>query len=154
MGGWWEQKLLQVAVIPRGRHRPSHAGLLGALHVLSHHRMPDAATTTDGPVAQPERPLESQDFFDLAHGYPLCRHLRPFRYSWDVGYQPWLSSVDFSGHRLHRLGRGAFPPESLPAFTPESLTALQRNQCPPCVGTGGMIAAESVSALGRNTQRR
>jgi hypothetical protein len=53
---------------------PGQAGRRSPLDIVAHCAGGDAATPADGPVTQPEFPLQPKDFKDLAHGQSLLGH--------------------------------------------------------------------------------
>src|SRR5439155_12205556 len=72
-----EQGLFHSAIIPAFGQRPGHARRLGTFQILINRSVADRATAGDLSLPQPELVAESQYFFELSHGQPLCRQCGP-----------------------------------------------------------------------------
>jgi hypothetical protein len=62
-----EQTGLELGVIPLGRQRPRHAGLLSPVAVRPHRADADPAGPGNGPVGQVLLVFQPKDFTDLSH---------------------------------------------------------------------------------------
>src|SRR5205823_12860978 len=72
-----EQSRFQLAIIPAFRQGPGDSRLLCAFQILINRSLADRATAGDLPLSQPQLVSESQYFFELSHGQPLCRQCGP-----------------------------------------------------------------------------
>jgi hypothetical protein len=80
-GPLWEQRLLDLLVIPALWQRPRHAGRLGGGYVLVDGALRNGTTAGNLVLAQSEG-MEPQNFLQLAHSQPLLWQLGFSTYQW------------------------------------------------------------------------
>jgi hypothetical protein len=110
---------------------------LGTTDILGDGRLTYAEAVRDLPVAEPPSPCETQPFFALTHGAPLCRPLR---------LPPWLRKAqDTAGYVSVAVGSKTLGGGSRLAV--ESVAAFAWNRRQRCHGISGNFRVESVAGL-------